>query len=151
MQGFYTEAVLISEQNVELHRRAIAAVNAHDIDAFVALCAPDAEFQSVFAAVGGAVYRKREGMRQWFRDLADTWTDGVRIEPHEYFDLGERTLLVHVVHGRGRHSSMDVAMPVAHVFTWHGGLFVHWKSYMHREDALRELGVSEQELEPIEP
>jgi ketosteroid isomerase-like protein len=141
----------MSRENVELHRRAIAAVNTRDIEAFVALCAPEAEFQSVFAAVGGAIYRKPEGMRRWFRDVEDTWADGLRIEPHAYFDLGERTLLSHVLHGRGRRSSIDTAMPVAHVFTWREGLFVHWKSYLHKEDALRELGVSEHELEPIEP
>jgi hypothetical protein len=42
-------------------------------------------------------------------------------------------------------------MPVAHVFRWRDGLFVHWKSYIHREDPLSELGTSEEELEPIEP
>jgi ketosteroid isomerase-like protein len=131
----------LSRENVELHRRAITAVNAHDIEAFIALCAPNAEFHSVFAAVGGAVYRKPDGMRRWFRDIEETWADGLRIEPHAYFDLGEHTLLFHVLHGRGRQSGVEVAMPVAHVFTWRDGLFVHWKSYMHREDALGDLGV----------
>ena len=132
-----------------MHRRAIAAVNARDEEAFIALCAPDAEFHSVFAAVGGAVYRKPEGMRQWFRDIQDTWA-GLRIEPHEYFDLGDQTLLFHVLHGRGRNSGIEVAMPVAHVFRWRDGLFTQWKSYRHRADALLELGVSESDLTPIE-
>jgi ketosteroid isomerase-like protein len=141
----------VSLENVDLHRRAIAAVNARDIEAFVSLCAPDAEFHSVFAVVGGAVYRSPDGMRQWFADIEDTWADGVRIEPHEYFDLGDDTLLFHVLHARGRNSGIEVAMPVAHVFRWRDGLFVRWKSFRHREDALTELRVSEGALKPIAP
>ena len=42
-------------------------------------------------------------------------------------------------------------MPMAHVLRWRGGLIVYCKSYQHRADALRDLGVSEDELERIEP
>ena len=31
------------------------------------------------------------------------------------------------------------------------GLIVHLKAYAHREDTLRDLGVTDDELEPIEP
>jgi hypothetical protein len=34
---------------------------------------------------------------------------------------------------------------------WRDGLAVHMKAYAHREDALRDLGVSEDQLEPIDP
>ena len=43
------------------------------------------------------------------------------------------------------------AMPVAHVFRWRNGLAIYFKAYSHREDALRDLGVSEDDLEPITP
>jgi hypothetical protein len=42
-------------------------------------------------------------------------------------------------------------MPNAQVFRWRDGLGVYWKGYVHREDALRDLGISEDELEPIAP
>jgi hypothetical protein len=42
-------------------------------------------------------------------------------------------------------------MPVAAVVRWHGGLCVYFKAYLHREDALSDLGVSEEALEPIAP
>ena len=42
-------------------------------------------------------------------------------------------------------------MPVAQVMRWHVGLCAYWKSYFDREEALSELGVSQDELEPIDP
>jgi hypothetical protein len=60
-------------------------------------------------------------------------------------------LVVFVTQGRGRHSGAEVAMPVAHVVRWRNGLAVYAKSYTHQEDALRDLGLSEDELEGIEP
>ena len=39
----------------------------------------------------------------------------------------------------------------ARVCRWRDGLMVYGKAYVHREDALRDLGVSEDALEPIAP
>jgi hypothetical protein len=90
-------------------------------------------------------------MRRWQRDFDDAWGDEIRIEPEVYFDLGEQTLAFHVMHGRGRQSGAEVAMPIATVYRWRDGLLVYWKGYVQREDAVSDLGVSEDELEPIEP
>jgi ketosteroid isomerase-like protein len=141
----------MSERNVELTRRYIEAFNARDIERFIACCDPSIEFHSVFAAVGGAVYHEHDGMRSWHRDFEETWGDEIRLEPEAYFDLGEQTLGFYVLHGRGRHSGAEVAMPMAHAIRWRDGLAVYAKSYTHQEDALRDLGVSEDALEPIEP
>jgi hypothetical protein len=39
-------------------------------------------------------------------------------------------------------------MPYAHVMRWRDGLIVYFKAYVQREDALRDLGLSEDALEP---
>ena len=41
--------------------------------------------------------------------------------------------------------------PAADQATWRDGMIVYIEAYAHREDALTDLGVSEDELEPIEP
>src|SRR5438105_13714548 len=112
---------------------------------------PSIEFHSAFAAVGGAVYHGHDGIRMSQRDLDEAWGDEIRLEPEAYFDLGEATLALHVLHGRGRQSGVEVAMPGAQVIRWRDGLGVYSKAYAHREDALRELGVSVDELESIAP
>jgi hypothetical protein len=141
----------MSERNVELHRRHIQAFNARDIEALIAYSDSNVELYSTFAVVGGAVYHGYEGLRQWLRDTEEVWRDKIRVEPGAYFDFGERTLLFNVLAGRGRSSGVEVAMPVAHVARWRDDLGVYYKSFAHRNDALRDLGVCEDELEPIAP
>ena len=77
-----------------------------------------------------------------FRDFEDVWGNDFQIEPEVYFDLGEQTLLFYVLHGRGKQSGADVALPTAVVARWRDdGLCVYFKAYADREDALRDLGV----------
>jgi len=141
----------VSEQNIELLRRASEAFNARDIEAFIALSDPSIEWNSQMTVPGGAVYYGHDGLRQYFRDMEDAWGDELRAEPEAYFDLGEQTLLFYVLRGRGRQSGAEVAMPLAAVARWRDGLCAYWKAYFHREDALRDLGVPEDALEPIAP
>jgi ketosteroid isomerase-like protein len=141
----------MSQQNVELHRHSVEAFNKRDVEAFIALCDPQIELQSTVTVPGGAVYRGHDGVRRWHRDLEDGWGDELRVEPEVYFELGEHTISFHVLHGRGRQSGADVAMPAAHVYRWRDGLIVYFKGYADKADALRDLDVSEDALEPIDP
>ena len=140
----------MSSENVELLRRVVETYNTRDAESFVALCDPEVEVHSVFSDVAGTVYRGHEGVRRMFGDLQDTW-DEIRVEPEAYFDLGEHTLLFYALHGWGKHSGADVALPAAGVAKWRHNLFAYWKTYPQREDAQRDLGASEHDLEPIPP
>ena len=140
----------MSERNVKLTRRLAAAYNAREIETFIGYCDPSIEFHAAIAAVSG-VYRGHDGMREYFRDVQDAWGGEIRVEPEAYFDFDDQTLVFHVLRGRGRHSGVEVSMPVALVARWRSGLVVYLRAYTHREDALRELGASEDELEPIDP
>jgi ketosteroid isomerase-like protein len=138
----------VSEQNVELHRRAFRAFNARDAEAFIALCDPDIEFHSTFAAVGGARYSGHAGLRRWHRDLDDAWGEGIRVEADSFFVVDDQTLTFGTLYGRGRQSRAEVAMPYAGVVKWRDGLAVEWRAYGSQDEALRHLGVSEDALEP---
>jgi ketosteroid isomerase-like protein len=141
----------VSGQNVELHRRLVEAFNSRDLEAFIAYCDPQIEYHSTFAAVGGGVYHGHDGLRSWHRDFEEVWGDEIRMEPEAFFELGEHTLMLYVARGRGRQSGAEVTQAAAHVVRWRGGLSVYSKAYVHREEALRDLGVSRDELEPIAP
>jgi hypothetical protein len=140
----------VSEQNVELHHQAIAAYNARDLEAIIALCDPSIELHS-YLAVGSSPYHGHDGMRKWHQDAADAWGEEIHIEPEVFFDLGEQTLLFYVIHGRGRQSGVQVEMPNAQVFRWRERLLVYAKVYGHSKDALKDLGIAEDELKPIAP
>jgi hypothetical protein len=141
----------VSRENVECARRAIEAYNARDVDSFVACCDPSIEVHTVIAAIGGGVYHGHDGVRRWQQDVEDAWGDQIRVETEAHFDLGDTTLTFYVWRGRGQQSGIDVAMPNAAITRWRDGLMVYFKSYVHREDALSDLGVTDDELEPIEP
>ena len=141
----------MSSQNVEFHRRIYAAFNARDADALVALCHPSIEVQSVFAAVSGDVYHGHDGVRRWQRELSEAWGGEIRVEAEAYFDLGEHALAFDVMHGRGRRSGAEVALPGAAVTRWRDDRCVYFKAYADREEALRDLGASADALEPIAP
>jgi ketosteroid isomerase-like protein len=99
----------------------------------------------------GGVYHGHDGVRKWLADVDDVWGDEIRGEVEAYFDLGERTLVFCVTHARGQHSGVEFATPFATVNRWRDGRVVYAREYARREDALRDLGVSENELEPIAP
>ena len=141
----------MSELNVELHRRAVEAFHARNVEAFVARLDPGVEYHSAITVPGGTVYRGHDGVRRYFADFKDAWGDEFHVEPEAYFDLGEQTLMFYLVRGRGQQSGADVAMPGAQVCAWREGLMVYGKAYVRREDALGDLGLSEDALEPIAP
>jgi ketosteroid isomerase-like protein len=140
-----------SERNAELHRRWFEAYNARDTEALLAYCDPEIVFHSVFAQAGGAVYHGHDGMRKLHQDFREAWGDEIRFDADAYFEHADHTLVFGVLQGRGRHSGVDVTMTGVHVARWRGGLMVYAKGYDNREDALSDLGVTEDELEPIAP
>jgi ketosteroid isomerase-like protein len=137
--------------NVELHRRFYRALNGRDVDALVALCHPSVEVRSSFAAVGGATYQGHEGVRRWMRDTEESWGGSFRVEPDAFYEIGEHTMILGVLKARGSQSGLKVAMPAIGVARWRDGLCVSHKGYVDKSDALAELGVSEEALEPIKP
>jgi ketosteroid isomerase-like protein len=140
----------VSEEYVDLHRRVFDAFNERDIEALIACVDPHFELHSKLAAVAPAVYHGHDGLRRWFQDLEDAW-EFLRAEPQAYFDLGEQTLAFYVMRARGRQSGLELAKPIAAIVTWRDGRACHWMTYDNRDDALRDLDVSEDALEPIAP
>ena len=141
----------MSQKNVELHRRLAEAFNRQDIEGFIKGLDPSVEYHSVMTVPGGAAYHGHDGVRRYFADFGDAWGEEFRVELEAFFDLGHETLVFYAVHGRGQRSGAAVAMPGAQVCRWSDGRCVYAKAYVHRDDALRDLGVSKDALEPIAP
>jgi ketosteroid isomerase-like protein len=140
----------VSKRNVESHRRFIEAFDAREVEALIALCNGKVEVHSVFAAVGGAVYNGHDGLRRWLCDIEEVWSQ-FSVVSEAYFDLGEYTIAFNVLDGRAQQSGVEIAMPYATVMRWRDDLIVYFKACAHREDALTDLGVTEDALEPIAP
>lgn len=140
----------MSLENVQGTRGLVDLFHARDIEGFVACCDPSIEFHTEFEIVDGG-YQGHDGVRRFFQDFEEVWGSGMRLQPEAYFDLGEHTLVFHVVHARGSQSGVEVLTSVAHVVRWCDGRVRYFKGYVNREDALSDLGVSADALEAVDP
>jgi hypothetical protein len=137
--------------NVERMRRVLAAYNARDIEELISYCDPGVEFHAATSAIGD-VYHGHDGMRSWHRDVQEAFGEGIRLEAQAYFELDdEQTLAFYTQHLRGQHSGVELVAPNALVASWRHGMMVYCRAYAHREDALSDLGMSEDALDPIAP
>ena len=67
------------------------------------------------------------------------------------FDLGEHTLVLSVLRSRKRRGGVEVHTGDVLVARWRDGRIAHMKSYVSKAEALRDLDVSEDTLDPISP
>src|SRR5271157_2824258 len=100
----------MSQQNVEIVKRAMDAFNRRDLRDFDELFTPDFELASAaVGAVGGGSFRGREGVEKYLGEIDDTTESWVVVE--DALDLGERVLLRVRVEARGRGSGVPVTAP----------------------------------------
>jgi ketosteroid isomerase-like protein len=66
------------------------------------------------------IYRGREGVRRFVRQLFEAWSE-LRQEPSEYIAAGERVLVLLAIEGRGRASGAEVDERIAHIWTLRDG------------------------------
>jgi ketosteroid isomerase-like protein len=134
----------LPDRAIELIRRFTTAFNARDIEALIAYCAPDIEFHTPLAE-----YHGHEGLHRWQRDFDEAWGDEIRGEAEAYLDLGDVTLVCYVLRGTGAQSGLEVAMQNTAIGRWRGGLIAELNVYLDKDDALAQLGVSEDDLRPF--
>ena len=80
----------------------------------------DFEMESRFSSVAGTIFRGREGVVAWWRDLGDAW-DWMEIDIEESADVtAERTVILFMLRGTGRGSEMRLDEPVAQRWYWRG-------------------------------
>src|SRR4029079_12650593 len=131
----------MSEENVELARRSIDALNRRDLDAYLALMDDDIEAISRLVAIEGA-FEGHDGIRRWWQALFDIWPD-FRVEVVAFDSVaGDVTLGTVRLQGRGAGSDIPWHWSVCAVGRWRRGKCVWWGNYETRAEALEAVGVS---------
>ncbi len=69
----------MSEENVELVKRAYAAMSRNDLQGFLSVTAPEVEFHSLIAELEGTTYRGHDGIRDWWEQVKGA-LGGLRFE-----------------------------------------------------------------------
>jgi ketosteroid isomerase-like protein len=127
-----------AEENVEMARRLYEALNRGDLDAFTAGISPDVEFRSLVAEAEGNVYRGHEGVREWWRDVAEA-LGGLEFDAQEIRAVGSDGILARI-RVKGEASGLPVEQTMWQVIRFRDRLAIRWDFFRTEEEARAALG-----------
>jgi ketosteroid isomerase-like protein len=132
----------VSQENVEIVRRAVAAFSRHDADAMWALYDPDVEldWSSSVGWVAG-VYRGLEEVRRFWAEYFDAF-DEIAAEVKSYTPAGDSVVVPNVARLRGR-DGIEVTAESTLIFSLRDGKITRVRLYQKVEDALKAVGLEE--------
>src|SRR3954451_9404683 len=128
----------MSQENVEIVRRAFEASVRHENESVFPLYDPEVEID--LTASGRGVYHGSEGVRQYFRDWLSAFEDP-SWEVEEWIDAGEPVIAVMRLHGRGKLSGVPAEMLEAHVWTLRNGRLWRLRVYGTKAEAFEAAGL----------
>lgn len=132
----------MSDNNVEIARRAVEAFNEGGLEATQEFWADEMEFHEPPEQPAPRVARGREETAKMFGEFEEAWAEH-RSEPEEIRAIdSDRVLVLSIEHFRGR-DGMEVSAPCAQVFTISGDKIVRYQAFWKRETALAATEVSE--------
>ena len=80
----------------------------------------DFSMESRFSSVARTIFRGREGVIAWWRDLAEAWA-WMEIDTEDSLDVGpDRTVILFALRGIGHGSGVRLDEPVAQRWHWRG-------------------------------
>ena len=135
----------MSQEHVEVFKRAFDAINRRDAEALLSELDPEVEWHSaILMAMGGTqtVYRGHDGVREWLRDLYGTLSEFEAGYP-EIRDLGDTTLAIGFIRARGRASEATIDSPHGTVAEFKNGKGIRIRTYLDPTEALEAVGLSE--------
>ena len=131
----------MSQENVELVRAAIDEYNRGDLDAALKVMHPDFELDwSRAMGTNQGVYRADQ-VRRFFDDFAETF-ESIRIEPHEFVEVGEHVVVPQTGYIRGR-DGIEATARITLLWTIHNGSVMRICLYQDKQEALEAVGLSE--------
>jgi ketosteroid isomerase-like protein len=138
----------MSHVNIETIERAIAAVNARDIDGYLECCTEDVVLCTPLSAVSG-VYEGADGIRRFFADVGDAAPD-FHLELQHVEPIGEHRVLASIQsRATGRASGIPLEAPsTTNVYDMAGGRIRRIRIFLERGEALDAAGLGGRRTEP---
>jgi ketosteroid isomerase-like protein len=132
----------MSEENVEIVRRAHEALNAGNIDELVSLCHQDFRLDMSDRVLNPATYQGHGGIRRFYSEVLEVWERYVW-EPEEVRDEGDVVVALLRTTGRGRGSGVEIERKTAMIWTVRAGKALGLRFYREPERALEAVGLQE--------
>jgi ketosteroid isomerase-like protein len=130
----------MSEENVETLKQIAAAWNRRDLETWLEFIHPDADWEGNFTRLEGAVYRGREGMREYWSQTNAALELVVSFD--EMRDLGDTVLGLGHLRGRSE-GGIPIDTQYGIVMRFRDGLVVSGSDWMSHAEALEAAGLSE--------
>jgi ketosteroid isomerase-like protein len=134
----------MSQENVEIVRRAFESINQRDVDGALEDAADDFEvdWSNSLSPVKG-IYRGKDQVRQLWAGFVEAFAE-LHWDAEEIIDVDEsRVIAVNHVRMRGRGSGVEVDATGAQLWTISGGKAQSLKLYQSKDEALEAAGLSE--------
>jgi uncharacterized protein len=131
----------MSQENVEIMRRAYEAMNRDGLDAVVRFAHADIEFVPPPELPTGPA-RGVEAVEQFARQWVETFDD-FRIEPERFIDAGNQVVVFVRDSGRVKGSDAEIHNRFIHVWTLAAGKVMKWQTFTDESRALEAAGLSE--------
>jgi hypothetical protein len=132
----------MSQENVEVVERALAAMNARDIDGYLACCTEDVVLRTPLAEITG-VYEGAEGIRRFLVDVEDSGPD-FRIDAARVESVGASQVLAFMqITASGRSSGIPQDAATTNVYDLVDGKINRIRIFLDRRDALKAVGLAE--------
>jgi ketosteroid isomerase-like protein len=133
----------MSQENVEIVRRAHQAFNDRDLDALLASFTDDAEWRLIggFADLIGTEFRGHEGLRRLFNEWVVNL--GLQGKMEAVLETDDRVVVMLRMTGAGGASGVPTTIRPGNVYFFHDGKISAVDSYYEASEALEAVGLSE--------
>ena len=131
----------MSEENVDLMRESIEAMNRRDIEAVFRGMDPEIRFEHRLAALQGSFVGITD-VKRWFADLTEVF-DSWWIDCEDIRDLGDRALALGTIRATGKESGVETELPLAIVAEYRDRLITNYTDYGDWAEALAATGLRE--------
>jgi ketosteroid isomerase-like protein len=134
----------MSQENVEIVRKAAMAFNRGDLDTWLEYWTDDLDHRAVEGAPDdhGPIQGK-DALRTFVQDWLDTFDD-FRAEPVELIEAGDdKVIAVMRISGRAKLSGVETDLTYAELNTLRDGKIARGRQYWTRDEALEAAGLSE--------
>jgi len=132
----------MSDDDVQQYRRLATAFRERDLDGFLSIFAPDADFAPRSTALDSdGPFHGHEGIRRWWAGMFAIVSD-YQAEIDEIRDLGDVTFSRVRLIGHGIESGAPFEQTQWHVVEWQGGTIRRWRTLGTEAEALEAAGLS---------
>jgi len=131
----------VSQENVEIFRRALAAYQADDWDTLRTLTDPNVTLRPAKGFVESGPFLGREAVLRWRQELRIIWPDAAPEPMSDFIDIGDRVVVR--LRFRGASHGPEMNLEYSEVWTFQDGMVIEVEMFFDHEQALQAAGLEE--------